>query len=110
MTRPCPAAAGLAIVLLLAPGTAAAAAVWCTLSDGVTTYVSDIKDIATLSRSRLRARSSRFTRVVNAAHAGSFPLDGRACRSFADHSLASRALAAYRLNLGTTTIEQVVIY
>ena len=99
----------LAAVLLLAhTAPAHAGAVWCTLAGNGTTYLSSIKDIADSSRSQVRIRSSRFVRVVNAGHATAFAQETRACRVFADHGAAARALATYRATLGDGTVEQVV--
>ena len=107
--RPRRGGVALAAVLLLAhTAPACAAAVWCTLAGNGTTYLSSIKDVADSSRSRLRTRSSRFVRVVNAGHATAFAPETRACRAFADHGAAARALATYRGTLGDGTVEQVV--
>ena len=101
---------GVALVALLltqaAP--ARAGALWCALGGDGTIYLSGIKDVESVSRGELRAHSSRFVRVVNAGHATAFSTETRACRGFANHGAAARALATYRGTLGGGTVEQVV--
>lgn len=108
-----PGVALLWIVTVAGIAPARAAAVWCALSgDEHVVYVSDIRNGELATPHLLRALSSRFVRVVNASKGTHTVPDGTACRRFADHSAAARALAAYQVKGGVQGlhVEFVGIY